>query len=441
MQPLLRYVNKKLIQKGADDIVLVLEKKKNNQIKFTNNNITSINSWSENIISVFCSIKKKIVVSNLEDFSKKGVNDLIKNIFNFQRTIKPKEDYYGIAKGPFNYKKIERTYDKKIINLGDNAVDLVEDGINTALNHGADRSSGLLEFGNFEIFLLTSNNVEANDKGTNIYYSIRVFNKDGSGHKVGCDRFLKNLKLELISKEAAITAKESRNPKHVLPGKYDIIFDVMPFANLLNHVTISSSIAAVESGLSFFINKLNKKVANNNFTLIDNGALQNGYNSVKFDHEGVPTKKNIIIDKGILKTYLCNTSYAKKYNTKTTANAGLIDPHPFNIILKKGNYNKEELIKEVKKGLYVTNTWYTRFQDYVKGDFSTMPRDAVFFIENGKIKHSVKDIRVSDNLLNILKNIRCIGNKTEQVIGWEIEIPTITPTVLAKNINITRSTA
>ena len=59
MQPLLRYVNKKLIQKGADDIVLVLEKKKNNQIKFTNNNITSINSWSENIISVFCSIKKK----------------------------------------------------------------------------------------------------------------------------------------------------------------------------------------------------------------------------------------------------------------------------------------------------------------------------------------------------------------------------------------------
>lgn len=440
MLSLLKYINNKL-KKKVDDVILILDKRNSNQIKFTNNNITSIKSWSNNIISVFCSINKKIIVTNLEDFKKKGVNDLIKNITKFQKAVKPKEDYFGIAKGPFKYKKIEGTFDKKIINLRDKAADLVEKGINTALNYKAERCSGLFEYGNFERTLLTSNNVEANDKGTSFYFSIRAFNKDGSGHKVSCGRLIKNLKVGSTAKEAALIAKDSVNAQNIKPGHYDIIFDPMPFANLLNHVADATSIASVETGFSFLINKLNNKVASKNFTLIDNATMPNSYNSIKFDDEGTPTKKNVIIDKGVLKTYLYNTSYAKKYNKKTTANAGLIDPSPWNIILKKGDYSKEELIKEVKKGLYITNTWYTRFQNYVKGDFSTMPRDGIFFIENGKIKNPVKDIRVSDNLLNILKNTSFIGNKAEQVVGWEVEIPTITPIVLSKNINITRSTS
>jgi len=438
---ILEKINKKLLKKGADDVVLILQKKKENQIKFTNNNITSINSWCNEIISVFCSINKKLVVTSLEDFSEKGINDLIKNIFKFQKTLLPNQNYFGIAKGTFKYKKIKDCYDQKIINLKSKSIDLVENGINTAINDGADRCSGLLEYSNFEKHLLNSNNIEVNDKGTNYYYSVRVFKGDGSGHKVSCGNMLKKLKINKIVKEASIIAKDSRLPRKIKAGSFDIIFDPMIFSNILNHVATASSISYVESGFSFLIDKLNNKVASENVTLIDDATLPNGFNSIKFDDEGVPTKKNIIIDKGILKTYLYNTSYAKKYNVKTTANAGLIDPHPYNIVLKKGDYEKEELISELKKGLYVTNTWYTRFQNYIKGDFSTIPRDGIFYIEKGKIKYPVKDIRISDNILHILKNITHIGKKQDEVLGWEVEIPTITPMVLSKNINITKSTS
>ncbi len=437
----LEKINSKLLKKGADDVVLILTKKKENQIKFTNNNITSINSWCNKIIFVFCSINKKLVVTSLEDFSDKGINDLIKNIFKFQKTLLPNQNYFGIAKGLFKYKSIKEGYDKKIINLGEKSVDLVENGINAAIDERTDRCSGLLEYGYFERHLLNSNNIEATDRGTNFYYSARAFKGDGSGHKVACGRILNKLKICDIIKQAATIAKDSRSPRKIKAGIYDVVFDPLFFSNILNHVAIASSISFVESGFSFLIDKLNNKVASENVTLIDDATLPNGYNSLKFDDEGVPTKKNIIIDNGTLKTYLYNTSYAKKYNIKTTANAGLIDPHPYNIVLKKGDMKKEELIKEVKKGLYVTNTWYTRFQNQIKGDFSTIPRDGIFYIENGKIKYPVKEIRISDNILHILRNITYLGNKQEEVLGWEVDIPTITPLVLSKNINITRSTS
>lgn len=437
----LEKINKKLLKKGADDVVLILKKIKENQIKFTNNNITSINSWSNEVVSVFCAINKKLVVTSLEDFSEKGVNDLVKSIFKFQKTLLPNKDYFGVAKGPFKYREIEGCYDKNIVNLGEKSVDIVEDGINTAVNEGAERCSGLFEYGSFERDLLNSNNIRANDKGTNFYYSFRAFKGDGSGHKVSCGRMLNKLKKSSIVKEASVIANDSRFPRKIKAGAYDVIFDSMIFSNILNHVAVSASISFVESGFSFLMDKLNNKVASEKFTLIDNATLPNGYNSFKFDDEGVPTRKNIIIDKGILRNYLYNTSYAKKYNTKTTANAGIIDPHPYNIVVKGGDYSKEELIAKVKKGLYVTNTWYTRFQNQIKGDFSTIPRDGIFYIENGKIKYPVKEIRISDNILHILRNITHVGKKKEEVIGWEVEIPTVTPIVLSKNINITRSTS
>jgi PmbA protein len=142
-----------------------------------------------------------------------------------------------------------------------------------------------------------------------------------------------------------------------------------------------------------------------------------------------------------LKNYLHNTSTAKKYKTKTTANAGLIVPSPTNTILKEGKISKEKLFKEIKNGLYVTNIWYTRFQNYLTGDFSTIPRDGIFLIKNGEIVKSVKDIRITDNLQKILENITGLSNKQEWIIWWGLEnqIPVFTPYVLVKDVNITKS--
>jgi len=438
---LAHYIKEKLLKLRADNVIISLTKSKASQIKFVNNKIAKTGIESLADMDIFLAKDKKITLTTLKDVSKKSADNTIRKVMQFIKHLAPKEDYFGIAQGPFKYKELKNVYDERISKLNEKAVDYVEDAINIALNNGAKRSTGILEFDDNETFLLSSKDVEAIDKSTKAYFSIRALaRKDASGHSICCSRTLDGLKYKYkeAAQEAALTAKLALNPKRIAAGRYDIIFDQIPFACLLNDVGNASSAFNVEAGLSFLKGKIGKKVANKELTLIDDASLDGGFDSVKFDDEGVPSQKNVIIDKGILRTYLHNTSTARKYKTKTTANAGLIVPTPSNLILKSGNYSKEELLKEVKKGLYVTNIWYTRFQNYAKGDFSTVPRDGIFFIENGKIKHPVKEIRISENMLNLLYNISAIGKEGKQIYWWEVNIPTTTPMVLVKNVNVTK---
>jgi PmbA protein len=158
-----------------------------------------------------------------------------------------------------------------------------------------------------------------------------------------------------------------------------------------------------------------------------------------FDDEGVPAKENVLISRGVLKTYVHNTSTAKIFKTETTGNAGIISPSPWNIELDPSDISRDEMFKEVKHGLYLTNTWYTRFQNYATGDFSTIPRDGIFLIENGEIKQSWKDIRLSDNALKMLNDIVGISKERQHVHWWiEAEPPSLSPYILMKDVQITR---
>jgi len=424
---------------GADDVVAIGEEFRKWQIKFVNNRIATGMSSYGNEVSLFVSKDKRIGVTTIKNLSKRNIEESISKLLRFTRKMQPNPEYYGIASGPFRYKVVEGIYDGRIGKLEERAVDFVESGINAALQEGATRASGVLRYNIKSEFLVTSNNVTATERSSGIYFSIRALaDKDASGHKVCCSTSLSDFSPEKAGSEAGRIAKMALNPVMGDAGRYDVIFDPYPFANLLNIVMDSASIFSVEAGFSFFTGKLNKRVASNLVTLVDDGRMPRCLSSSKCDAEGVPTRRNVVIEKGVLKTYLHNTSTAKKYGVKTTANAGLLAPKPWNAILEKGKHKEEELFKEVKKGLYITNLWYTRFQNYERGDFSTIPRDGIFLVEKGEIKKSLKGIRLSDNMLRMLQNLAGISRKQEQILGWEVEIPVITPHVLVKAVQVTK---
>jgi len=442
---LAKYIVKELKGKGVDDVVATVNKIVVSQIKFSNNKVAKTGNEISVNLSIFIVKDKKIVVTSLKDFNKgeertispsnlshndkKSADDVIKNLLNFIKYVQPNQNYNGIAEGPFKYKNV-KNYDKKIIDV--NEFDLMEKGINSALE-SASRADGIIEKHLTETTLITSNNISTTDKSTRMYFSIRAFkDKDASGHMNTCSSSLSKLDVEGSGKMAGNIAKLARNPEEGKSGRYDVVFSYMPMAALLNHMMDSASTFQIESGLSFLANKLNKKLGN--FDLIDQGNLENSFNSTKFDNEGVPTQKNYVIKNGVLKTYLHNTSTAKRYKTKTTANAGLIAPSPSNIILR----GKEGNIFDIKKGIYITNVWYTRYQNHLTGDFSTIPRDGIFLIENGKITIPIKNIRVSDNFLNLMKNISLVGKESKHLRSWEADTPVTTPEVLIKNVNISK---
>jgi len=431
---------KKAKELGFGDVVVLSHEESRRQVRFANNEITVAKNWHSRKVELFVEYEKRIGSTTLMTLDEETIERSLKTLLASVKSLSPKEDYYGIAEGPFKYRDIPETFDKAIVEL-DEPNEYVERAINAALEEGAKRVAGVLYTDHNRLYLSTSNGVEAFDEGTGIEISVRAFIGDEeSGHGTNSVRVLKKFDPESAGRKAGEIAKLAVNPTQGKAGTYDVIFDPLAFANIMSYMSFMASAFAVEAGFSFLVGKLGQKIGSDLVTIKDIGNMPNAYGTRKFDDEGVPTGETTIIEDGELRTYLLNTSMARKYKRETTANAGLIMPRAWNIHVKPGDYSKEELFSEVKRGIYITNVWYTRFQNYVKGDFSTIPRDGAFLIENGEITKPIRNIRVSDNMQHILEGINALGKELYHIHWWEVDTPVFTPYVLVKDVGITKAT-
>jgi len=417
----------KLLKLGADDAIVKITEADIEQVRFSRNRIDIAKNWLERSIDIFVAIGKRTIFTTIRDFE--DIDRSLKNIIDFAKRGSENQSYYGIAKEGFNYRDIE--FDKKIMDAD------CKEYVHEALNEIEGTAAGIVLKNHIKTKIATPY-THAEDEHTNIEFSIRVFlEKEVSGHRVSVADNIKEFDPVKAAIDAYELAKQYRNPRIGKIGKYDVIFDPLFFGSIVNYTMGSASAFNVDAGLSFFKDKIGEKVAPEFFTMMDTGK---GLYSRRFDDEGVATGENRIIENGIYKTYLHNTSTAAKYKTKTTGNAGLVAPESWNFEILPGDYSREELFEDFT-GIYLTNTWYTRFQNRMTGDFSTIPRDAIFYYENGEIKESWKDIRVSDNMLRIYRNIAALSKERQMVKWWyEVEEPGVVPFVLVKDVNITRST-
>ena len=432
----IKFFIKELEKNKAEDIIVKLVDSNNYQIKFYNSRIDVVKRFDFKSMDVFVSYKKKNLLTNLRNFSKENMIKKAKAIMKFVKLL-PDKDYYGIADGPFKYRSSKGMFYKEVNNV-EKAIKITEKAINTSLNSGAERVSGVLEGGISNERLVTNHNVDAYQKQSSVYLSLRALTKNSSGHTTSSSRNFKELNAHEKATESAELSLQGLEPKRVAPGRYDIIYYPLASSPIIESIGDASSIFSVETQSSCFANKINKRVGSEAVTISDDPTNNKVASSELFDEEGVPTKKNIIIREGILKKYLHNTSTARKYKTKTTANAGLISPQAVSVRLQPKKSNLNEMIRTTKKGLIVTNTWYTRFQSYTKGDFSTIPRDAILIIKNGSVVGSTQGIRLNDNIIRMLENITLIGKRAQQTLSWETTTTHQIPLFKVKNVLVTR---
>ncbi len=451
---ILDYLMKELKKKKIDEAILTCGTNNSRQIKFADNKIVKTGVEELKDIGVFVVKDKKIVGTDFQDIvgetglegegsgtllDKKSIGAFVNKIMNYLKAVQPKEDYFGINSKKFKYKEIGEGYDAKVKEVDD--VDLVEKGINAALKEGVKRTNGILEVHNNYHEVLTSSGVNYNEERSELYFSLRGFvKKEESGHANVVSTNVKDFDVEKGGQAAGQIASDAKNPIKGTKGKYDVIFAPLAFAPILNNIGESASIFSVESGLSFFSDQMGKRVGSESLTIYDEGNLKGGIGSSKSDAEGIPTQKTTLIDKGIYRNYLHSVNTGRKYKTESTGNGGMIVPEPWNIVVKPGLGSLDKMIKDVKNGLYVTNVWYTRFANYHTGDFSTIPRDGAFLIKNGKIVNSLKGIRISENVLNMLKNVKEVGKESVHLRSWEASTPILSPHVLIKDCNITTPT-
>ena len=428
---------KKAKSLGADEVLARTTSGKYRQVRFSNNQVDITVAWDDYVTDVALAWKKRVVATQIHDF--KDVDASLSKLMELAKVSKENPMFGGFAKGKFKYATPKA--DKKLMDL-ENPTDYVFEAVEAAKKEiGPDIDSGGILFTKFEdIYLASSEGPVGVDSRSAVEFSIRAFaQREASGHSVECGSSLKDFKPSRAGTKAGEIAKTAKNPKVGDEGTYDVIFDPLIFGSSLGVWGQMVSAFSILVQMSIFVGKIGQSVAPKIVTMRDNPAAYSMANRV-FDDEGAPAKENVFIDHGVLKGYLHNTSTAKIFKTETTGNAGLVAPNAWSLEMDAGNMGKDELFRSVKRGLYLTNTWYTRFQNYAKGDFSTIPRDGIFLIENGEVKQSLKDLRVSDNALTMLGNITAVSKERQHVHWWgEADPPSLSPYVLIKNVHMTKS--
>jgi PmbA protein len=220
---------------------------------------------------------------------------------------------------------------------------------------------------------------------------------------------------EQVGKIAAQRTLRRLGAKKVKTAQVPIVFDPMVANSILDHIFEGINGDSVYRGASFLAGKLGAKIAGDQVTVIDDGTIPGGFGTSPFDGEGVPTRRTMVIENGVLKSYLMNTYTAKKLGLETTANAsrglaGTPGIGPGNYFLQPGSKTPQQIISGIKEGLYVTE-FLGHGANLVTGDYSRGASG--LWISGGELAFPVEEITVAGNLKELFFNISEIGNDLE----------------------------
>jgi PmbA protein len=230
---------------------------------------------------------------------------------------------------------------------------------------------------------------------------------------------------ESVGQEAARRTVRRLGARKITTRRAPIIFDPEMAGSLLGNLCSAVSGYALYKGASFLNNQLDKRVASEAITIYDDGRLPGGLGSRPFDGEGLPTRRNAIVERGVLKSYLLDTYSGKKLGLASTGNAsrGVGDNPsvgPTNFYLVPSTVSSAEIIQSVQEGLYVTELIGFGI-NMVTGDYSRGA--AGFWIQDGELTYPVEEITIAGNLKQMFANIEMIGNDLE--FRGRIASPTI----------------
>jgi PmbA protein len=230
---------------------------------------------------------------------------------------------------------------------------------------------------------------------------------------------------ESVGKEATRRTVRRLGARKVPTQRAPVIFDQEMAGSLLGNLCSAISGYSLYKGASFLIGQLGKPLFPDFVTIYDDGLMPGGFGSRPFDGEGLPSRTQTIIDRGILKSYLLDSYSGRKLGMPSTGNAsrGVGDSPsagPTNFYLAPGAASPTDIIRSVKQGLYITELIGFGI-NMVTGDYSRGA--AGYWIENGELAYPVEEITIAGDLKEMFAHIEMVGSDLE--FRGRIASPTI----------------
>lgn len=216
---------------------------------------------------------------------------------------------------------------------------------------------------------------------------------------------------EAVGREAARRACARLGARKQVTTEVPVVFDPETAASLVRGLAMAASGPGLYRGTSFLVGRLGERLAGPGVTVVDDAMIRGALGSRPFDGEGLPSRRTVLVDRGVLASYLLDTYSARKLGLAGTGHAareagGGVTVGYTNLYLEPGPHAPEEIVASVDRGLYVTELIGFGI-NFTTGDYS---RGAVgFWIENGALAYPVEEITIAGNLLAMLRDIEMVG--------------------------------
>ena len=417
----------------ADECTATLSGSVSGNIRFALNNVSTSGIVSNASLGVQVAFGKRVGTATINEFDDAALERVVRRAEDLAR-LAPENPEFMPAIGKQAYKPSATFSESTAAITPEFRAKVAADSILPCRGHGL-VAAGFLEDGNGFVAIANSNGNFGYQKTTGFDYTCTVRTEDGRGSGwVG-----RNLKdaddfhADQDIRTAIRKASDSADAKALEPGKYTVILEPAAAAGLISFMMNFFDARSADEGRSF----LSKKGGGNKLGELVYDPQVNLFADpwdpqapvLPWDGEGLPRERMPIIENGKVMNLDYSRYWAKKQGKRAVGSPG-------NLLMAGGTKSTAELVRGTQKGILVTRTWYIRMVDPQTVLLTGLTRDGTFYIENGQIKHPVKNFRFNESPVIMLNNIEELG-KPVRVAGDESSFVMMIPPMKLRDFTFT----
>ena len=392
----------------ADGCEINMSGSESGNIRYARNTVTTSGHRSNQTLVVQANFGKKSGTATIDEFDDKSLEKVVKRAEELAKLSPESPEFMDPMSGQTYDDSL--TFNESTANITpEYRAEVAAKSITPAAQKDVTAAGFFNDSSGFSA-MLNSNGLFAYNKSTNMDFTVTMRTNDGTGSGWVTRDFNDVNKFDAAeaSQVAIEKALMSRNAKAIEPGKYTVILEPAASVGLLGNMGNAFNARTADEGRSFMSKegggtKLGEKIVDERVNIWSD-PLNIEVPTGTWNGSGQPLKKMKWIENGVVKNLAYSRYWAKEKG---------IDPVPFppNFIMQGGDASLEDLIKDTKKGILVTRLWYIRGVDPQTLLYTGLTRDGTFYIENGKIKHPVKNFRFNESPIIMLNNLEALGKQ------------------------------
>jgi predicted Zn-dependent protease len=429
---------KKILEKvisfsKADGIEANLNGNDGGNIRYARNSVSTSGEDSNVSLAVQTYFGKKSGAATINEFDDASLEKVVRRAEELAK-LAPENPEFVEPLGPQTYGPDSKTWSEATGKITpDYRAQAAANSMNPAIAKDV-TAAGFLEDNRAFSSIMNSKGLFAYNQSTNVDFTVTMRTNDGTGSGWAARNFndVSKLNTAEASNIAIEKALQSRNAKAIEPGKYTVILEPNAAADLIG-LMLNMNARQADEGRSFLSKKgggtkLGEKIVDERVNIYTDpwndevpapnwvgaptggGGGGGGFGGGAAGNTGLARQKMDLIKNGVVANLMYDRYWASQKNVAATA-------FPGNRIMAGGNASIEDMIKDTKKGILVTRFWYIRPVDPQTLLFTGLTRDSTFYIENGKIKHPIKNFRFNESPVIMLNNLETLGKQMRVANG------------------------